>query len=82
MGRKKLKNTKHKIRFASLGLNVAYYRKKNNLTQEDLADLAGLSRTHISNIEAPNEPTSLSLSALFDIADALGVKPGALLEER
>ena len=58
-----------------LGLTIAYYRKLKGFTQQDLADAAGLSRTHISNLEAPNMPTSISLEKLFDIADVLGV-PG------
>lgn len=56
-----------------LGLTIAYYRKLKGFTQQDLADAAGLSRTHISNLEAPNMPTSISLEKLFDIADVLGV---------
>ncbi|HCG60352.1 MAG TPA: transcriptional regulator, partial [Lachnospiraceae bacterium] len=42
-------------------------------TQQELAEASGLSRTHISNLEAPNMPTSISLEKLFDIADALDV---------
>ena len=56
-----------------LGLTIAYYRKLKGFTQQDLADAAGLSRTHISNLEAPNMHSSISLEKLFDIADVLGV---------
>lgn len=59
--------------FKQLGLTIAYYRKLKGLTQQDLAEASGLSRTHISNLEAPNMPTSISLEKLFDIADVLGV---------
>ena len=49
------------------------YRKMHGLTQLQLAEECDLSRTHISNLEAPNMPTSISLEALFDIADVLEV---------
>ena len=44
------------------------------MTQLQLAEKVGISRTHISNIEAPNVPTSFSSTTLFNIADALGVE--------
>lgn len=59
--------------FKQLGLTIAYYRKLKGYTQQELAEAAGLSRTHISNLEAPNMPTSISLEKLFDIADVLDV---------
>jgi len=59
--------------FKQLGLTIAYYRKLKGYTQQELAEASGLSRTHISNLEAPNMPTSISLEKLFDIADVLGV---------
>lgn len=59
--------------FRELGLTISYYRKLKGLTQSELAQNVGLSRTHISNIEAPQVKTSLSLESLFDIPDALDV---------
>lgn len=59
--------------FRELGLTISYYRKLKGLTQSELVQNVGLSRTHISNIEAPQVKTSLSLESLFDIADALDV---------
>ena len=59
--------------FRELGLTISYYRKLKGLTQSELDQNVGLSRTHISNIEAPQVKTSLSLESLFDIADALDV---------
>ena len=56
--------------FRLLGLTIAYYRKLRGLTQAELAEATNLSRTHISNIEAPNGKTSISLYSnyicLFD----------------
>lgn len=56
-----------------VGLNIARYRKAKGLTQLQLAEQIDISRTHMSNIEAPNMRTSISLETLFDIADVLEV---------
>lgn len=72
----------HSNRFKQLGLNIAYYRKLKGWTQEKLAEKAEISRTHLSNIEAPNATKSISLETLFEIANVLGVEPAKLLEMR
>ena len=38
------------------------------------AEMIDISRTHLSNIEAPNVPTSISLELLFKIAEVLDVE--------
>lgn len=68
--------------FRLLGLTIAYYRKLLGLTQAELAEATNLSRTHISNIEAPNGKTSISLNKLFDIADVLEVPVKDLFDFR
>lgn len=68
--------------FRLLGLTIAYYRKLRGLTQAELAEAKNLSRTHISNIEAPNGKTSISLNKLFDIADVLEVPVKDLFDFR
>lgn len=68
--------------FRLLGLTIAYYRKLRGLTQAELAEATNLSRTHISNIEAPNGKTSISLNNLFDIADVLEVPVKDLFDFR
>ena len=73
---------KHDEKYKQLGLNIAYYRKKKGLTQETLAELVSVSRTHISNIEATKMVKSLSLDVLFDISDVLDVAVGLLFEVR
>ena len=72
-------NKKREQEYKMIGLNIAYYRKLNGLTQMQLAELAGISRTHMSNIEAPNMPTSISLDTLMDLADILEVPVCSLL---
>lgn len=75
--------TKHRSnQYKQLGLTIAYYRKLKGITQQALAEAVNLSRTHISNLEAPNMPTSISLEKLFDIADALEVPVHKLLDFR
>ena len=56
-----------------LGLTIAYYRRAKGMTQAELAEAVHISRTHMSNIEAPNTKTSISLNLLFDIAEALDI---------
>ena len=68
--------------FRLLGLTIAYYRKLRGLTQAELAEATNLSRTHISNIEAPNGKTSISLNKLFDIAEVLEVTVKDLFDFR
>ena len=73
---------KRENQYRHLGLTIAYYRKLHGITQMQLAEDVNLSRTHISNIEAPNVRTSISLDKLFDIADALQVPVKLLFEFR
>ena len=67
------KNNRHSEEYIRLGLNIAYYRKLNGMTQLQLAEAINISRTHMSNIEAPNVPTSVSLDKLFEIAEVLDI---------
>lgn len=60
-------------KYIRVGLNIAYYRKLKKLTQVQLAEKIGISRTHMSNIEAPNMLTPISLEVVFNIADALEI---------
>lgn len=73
---------KHEVQYQQLSLNIMYYRKKKEMTQEQLAEEIGVSRTHISNIEALEMDKAMSLDVLFDIANALDVNVGALFEIR
>lgn len=62
-----------------LGLKVAFYRKERGLTQKELAERLGVSRTHISNIEAARMKTSVSLNLLLEICLELQVRPEDLM---
>ena len=61
------------------GLNIGFIRRKRGMTQEQLAEKAGLSTGFISQIEAPNLSVSISLPTLFAIAKALEVPAYRLL---
>ena len=69
-------------RFIELGITIAALRKMRGMTQEELAEKAGLSRSHLGSIEAPNLAYPFSLEIFFNLADALGVEPGDLLNMR
>ena len=66
----------------SISLNISYYRKQNKLSQRQLADLIGLSYSHMSHIEAPNMPISCSVEVLLRIAAALQIVPSLLFQMR
>lgn len=80
MSRAKQIAYKNTQRYIEIGLNVAYFRKLRNLTQEELAEKADISRSYLSAIEAPNIVKTLSLELLFDLADALNIEPYRLME--
>ncbi len=66
-------------KYTELGLNISFYRKKKGYTQEELAEKIGISRSHLSAIEAPNIVKAFSIELLFDIAKALDIEAYKLL---
>ena len=62
-----------------VGTHLSWLRKQKKLSQEQLAAEAMMSRSHLSAIEAPNIVRPFSVEVLFNIADALKVEPGDLL---
>ena len=70
---------KNRDRFIQLGITIAALRKMRGYSQEQLAELSNVSRSHISAIEAPGMAHSFSLEVLFNIADALEVDPADLI---
>ena len=53
--------------------------KGRGLSQDQLAEKANISRSHLSAIEAPGIVRAFSLEAFFNISDALGIDPAELL---
>lgn len=73
-----LKQQYDKYRY--LGLNIAYYRKEKGLSQNALAELVNISRTHMSRIETAD--CAVSLDVVFAICDVLDVPPMKLFDFR
>ena len=59
--------------YKNLGNNIAFYRKKARLTQDELALKANLSRGYLSQIEAENVDKSPYLDMIFNIAKTLKI---------
>jgi len=70
---------KNRDRFIQLGVAIAALRKLRGMSQEKLAEKAGISRSLVSAIEAPGLANGFSLEVFFDIADALEVDPADLI---
>lgn len=62
-----------------IGLNITYYRRKNNWTQAYLAEQSGISRNYLQTIES-GHPASVNV--LTDIAAALEIPLMKLFEFR
>jgi transcriptional regulator with XRE-family HTH domain len=59
--------------------NIKHYRKMKRISQQGLADICGLHRTYISDLE--NAKCNPTLSVLLMISHCLGVKLQDLLKE-
>lgn len=73
--------TEFSERYITLGLKIAYYRKKAGLTQENLAERTGKSVNFIAQVEGTGTIRGVSLETLFKIAQVLNVAPSKLLED-
>lgn len=70
---------KNRDRFIQLGIAISTLRRIRGLSQEKLAEKAAISRSLLSNIEAPNMAYGFSLNVLYNLADALDIAPQNLL---
>ena len=70
---------KNRDRYIQLGIAISTLRKMRGLSQEQLAEKANVSRSHISSIEAPGIARPFSLEVFFNIADALEIEPADLI---
>ena len=73
--------TEYSERYITLGLKIAYYRKKAGFTQEVLAEKIGKSVNFLGQVEGTGIVRGVSLETLFKIADVLGIPPAKLLED-
>lgn len=70
---------KNRDRFIQLGIAISALRKMRGMSQEQLAEKAGISRSHLSAIEAPGLVRAFSMDIFFNIADALEIEPAVLI---
>ena len=73
--------TEYPNRYITMGLKIAYYRKKAGYTQEVLVEKIGKSVNFLSQIEGTGIVRGISLETLFKMADVLSIPPAKLLED-
>lgn len=54
-------------------------REKKNKSQEDIADIIGVSRSYVKDIENPNRAAKYNLKHINALADYFNMSPGAFL---
>lgn len=74
-------NTEFTDKYITLGLKIAYYRRKAGYTQEYFAELIGKSVSFVGQVEGTGTVRGVSLETLFKIAQVLNISPSKLLEE-
>lgn len=61
----------------NIGKNICSYRKKNNISQEELANLAGIDRSYLGSVERGER--NISAINIRKIAKALSISVSQLL---
>ena len=59
--------------YIGIGIRISYFRRLRGLSQEQLAERAGISPGFLSQVEAPGMAVGLSLNTLFAISEVLDV---------
>lgn len=67
-------------RMENLSYAIGYYRKKKGYSQEQMAELLGISRQHLASVEAPGMNRGVSLELIFNIATVLEIEPYLLFK--
>ena len=62
----------------AMGMVIGRERVRQNMTQEQLSGLAGISRSHLAALESGEK--SPKLETIWRIAEALGTKPSRLIQ--
>ena len=68
----------YKNLYEKFGLNVVYYRKRERLTQLQLAELVNIDRSHISAIELGH--VGVSMDVIFRMCEVLHITPKELFD--
>lgn len=64
-------NDQDLYRLKQIGKQLKYYRRREGLTQEELAEIAGFSRSYYTEIETGKR--NISILNLYRIANALDI---------
>ena len=64
-----------------LVLNIKKYRAQRRLTQEQAAELAGITSKYWQRLEMASQTDLPSLKVLFKVAEVLNISPSRLLEK-
>ena len=78
MGRREV-DFKYRDRIIEISLTISTIRRLRGMSQEKLAERAGISRTEVAFIESPVNAFNFTIETLFALADALEVTPTDLL---
>ena len=73
--------TEYPEKYITMGLKIAYFRKKAGYTQEAFAEKIGKSVNFLAQVEGTGTIRGVSLETLFKISDVLGIPPSKLLED-
>ena len=73
--------TEYPERYITMGLKIAYFRKKAGYTQEAFAEKIGKSVNFLAQVEGTGTIRGISLETLFKVADVLKIPPSKLLED-
>ena len=73
--------TEYPEKYITMGLKIAYFRKKAGYTQEAFAEKIGKSVNFLAQVEGTGTIRGVSLETLFKIADVLRIPPSKLLED-
>ena len=68
-------------KYITMGLKIAYYRKKAGYTQEEFAELIDKSVNFVGQVEGTGTVRGVSLETSFKTAQVLQIAPAKLLEE-
>ncbi len=61
--------------------NIRKYRLRNNLSQQQLADMCGITRQYLCDIENENRNKHVTIAILGRIADALNINIQLFFEQ-
>lgn len=73
------RETSFRKRRQAFGLRVRELRLEQGLSQEALAELAGIHRTYVGSVERGER--NIALDNINALADALGVSPADLVDD-